>query len=313
MARLRIGTRGSPLALWQAGFVRERLEASSPGLEVELVTIHSAAERFPEKDLAAIGVGVFTREIDAAVGDGRVDAAVHSLKDLPTELLPGLVLAAVPERGSPLDAWVAVDGTALAALPRGARIGSSSPRRRAQLLHRRPDLDVLPLRGNVETRLRKLRETGLAGAVLAAAGLMRLGLERRITELIPSDWVLPAVGQGAIAVVCRAERREVIEMLAALEHAPTRAAVDAERAFLKTLRGGCQVPAGALARHDDAGAGAVVLEGVLCSPGGDTLLRGERRGEPGGAEALGRSLAGELLGRGGEALLRLARGEERAP
>jgi hydroxymethylbilane synthase len=307
---LKLGTRGSPLALWQARWVVEALRRAGAGLDVEIVTIRTRAESFPEKDIAAIGVGVFTREIDEALRRGEIDLGVHSMKDVPSELAPGLEIAAVPERESPLDAFIAHDGSRLEALPRGAKIGTSSPRRRSQLLHFRPDFVVAPLRGNVGTRLRKLEAEGFAGTVLAHAGLLRLGEEGRITQLLPTETMLPAVGQGALAVVARAGERELAALLGAIDHAPSRARARAERSFLRRLRGGCQVPAGALATwsEGDAGGGDLRLEAVVASPDGATLFRGAATGPAAEAEAIGLRLAQDLLERGAERILAALRG-----
>ncbi|MBI4585810.1 MAG: hydroxymethylbilane synthase [Planctomycetes bacterium] len=299
---LKVGTRGSPLALWQAEHIASQLVQRDPRLHVEIVAIRTAGEKYAEWDFREIGVGVFTREIDQALLEGRVDFAVHSLKDLPTDLPEKLILAAVPERESPFDAWISGTGTPLEKLPPGARIGTSSPRRQAQILHRRRDLEVVPLRGNVETRLRKIGELGLAGTILAYAGLHRLGKDRCITALVPADWILPAVGQGALAVVARQDRLEVVERLQAIEHRPSRRRVAAERAFLKALRGGCQVPAAALATLDGAGR-TLRLEGMVATADGAKLLRDAVEGPSEECERLGLELAQSLLQRGGDRIL----------
>ena len=303
--RLKLGTRGSPLALWQARHVSELLRRLDPSLEVELITIHTQAERFPESELAAIGVGVFTRELDEALRRGEIDIVVHSLKDVPSEVPAELTIAAVPERESPLDAFISRDGTPLEALPQGAKIGTGSPRRKAQLLAYRHDLEVVPLRGNVGTRLRKVEEQGLAGTVLAHAGLKRMDEERRITQLIPPEILLPAVSQGALAVLARASDRELCAFLSMIEHAPSRARVRAERGFLRRLRGGCQVPAGALATFTGAGGAAeeLQLEAVVAAPDGSASVRGERTGSTSEPEALGSRLAEDLLQRGADKIL----------
>jgi hydroxymethylbilane synthase len=308
---LRIGSRGSPLALWQAGHIAERLRAAVPGLEVRIETIRTAAEKFPDRPAEAIGVGIFTREIDEEVLERRCDLAVHSLKDLPSEVPEGLTIAGVPERESPLDAFVGCGGPgqpALWDLPQGATVGTGSPRRRAQLLHRRPDLRIVPLRGNVETRIRKAREAGMAGTILAQAGLRRLGREDALLHSIPIDWLVPAVGQGALALVARADRSDVLELARRLEHAPTRARVTAERAFLRALRGGCQVPAGALAEVQAEPSPAIWMVGVLASPDGSRCLRGVLSGPLHRSEEIGRQLADDLLERGGREILQALRG-----
>jgi hydroxymethylbilane synthase len=298
---LRIGTRGSPLALWQAEWVGAALAAARPGLRWETVKVRTLAEKFPDLEVPQIGVGIFTKELDEALRRGEVDIAVHSLKDVPSELAPDLVIAAVPERESPLDAFLSADGTRLEALPRGARIGTGSPRRKAQLLRLRPDLEVVPLRGNVATRLRKMEEQGLAGTILAHAGLKRLGEAGRITHVISPDVIVPAVSQGALCVVTLAANSEARALAGALEHAPTRTRITAERAFLRALRGGCQVPAGALAEIDGA---SLRIAGVVAAPDGSTAVRGEATGPASETEEIGARLAADLLARGGDAVLR---------
>ena len=312
---MRIGTRGSRLALWQSERVRDLLRLIDHSLEITIVTIRSSGEKFPDDSFADIGIGVFTREIDQAVLDGRVDIGVHSLKDLPTDLPPGLVLAAVPQRGPTADAWVAASGVALGDLPAGARIGTSSPRRQAQLLHWRKDLDVVPLRGNVETRLRHVREQGLGGTILAEAGLRRLGAEEHITEVLPAKLMLPAVGQGALGVVAREDQQEIRELVGALEHLPSRLCVNAERAFLRELRGGCLVPAAALATCEmtnegmaDTSGSTLRLEGAIGATDGSTLLRAHASGTVDEALVIGERLAQELLARGGDSILAAVRG-----
>ncbi len=305
---IRIGSRGSPLALWQAHHVSDRLRAEVPGLAVTVEIIRTQAEKFPDREPQAIGVGIFTREIDEALIDGTVDLAVHSLKDIPSEFPPDLVIAAVPERESPFDVFVGMEGgRRLGELPPGAGVGTGSPRRKAQVLHRRPDLKVVPLRGNVETRLRKAREDGLAGTILAHAGLRRLGRESAVLEVLPPEWIIPAVGQGAIAISARADRKDLIELALLLEHPPTRVRITAERAYLRRLRGGCQVPAGALAEVLEGGSGLRV-RGVIAAPDGARCIRGEIEGTAGQAEEIGRRLAEDLLLRGGQEVLDSLRG-----
>ena len=306
-ARLKIGTRGSPLALWQARWVAAELQKAHPGIQCELVTIRTLAEKFPERGVAEIGVGIFTRELDEALLAGRIDLAVHSLKDVPSELPAGITIAAVPPRESPLDAFLTARGAEkrrLDALPRGARIGTGSPRRKAQILHRRPDLEVVPLRGNVATRLRKVEELGLAGTILAHAGLRRLEEESAIAELLDPEVIVPAVSQGALGVAARDDGGIALHRAAALDHAESRIRVTAERAFLRQLRGGCQVPAGALATLEGSSAGPRLrLLGVVASPDGTSLIRGEASGGADAAERIGVELAQDLLGRGGAAIL----------
>ena len=299
---LRLGTRGSPLALWQAEWVRSALGATHPERRVEIVVVKTHAEKFPDRELPEIGVGVFTKELDDALERGDIDCAIHSLKDVPSELAPTLRLVAVPERESPLDAFVSADGARLADLPEGAAIGTGSPRRKAQLLAYRPDLRILPLRGNVGTRLRKIQDEGLAGTILAHAGLRRTAQEDVITELLPTDVVLPAVSQGALALVARQDATETQSLLQTLDHPLSHQRILAERSFLRALRGGCQVPAGALATVEETSP-TLHLEAILAAPDGSQLLRGERRGPLEDGEALGSSLGTELLERGGRDIL----------
>ena len=298
---VRIGTRGSPLALWQAERIRSLLETAHENLHIDLVVLKTRAENFPEKSLARIGVGVFTQELDDALMQGDIDLAVHSLKDLPSTLADGLCLAAVPERESWLDAWISRDGKRLADLERGAVIGTSSPRRQAQLRAAFPGkLHFVELRGNVDTRVRKMRDEGLAGTILAHAGLIRLGRTEVITELLPTREMLPAVSQGALGVVTRAEDPSTRRLVEQLDNADWRICAEAERGFLRTLRGGCQVPAGALARLDGE---SVHLEGLIASVEGAELVRGEADGPASAAAALGVRLGEQLLGEGGESIL----------
>lgn len=297
-----IGTRGSALARWQAHHVRARLEAAGAAVAIE--EIRTTGDRILDVPLAEIGdKGLFTKELDVALLEGRIHLAVHSLKDLPTVLPDGIVLAAVGEREAPWDAFVAhpVRGTALADLPPGARLGTSSLRRQAQLRAWRPDLVLETIRGNVDTRLAKLDAGDLHGIVLARAGLVRLGLEARIREVIPPHLMLPAVGQGALGIVCAASDAATRDLLRrVLHHAPTEAGVLAERAFLRRLEGGCSVPVGAWGRLED---GRLVLDGCVAALDGSRLLRARRRAAPAEAERLGTELAEQLLEDGADAIL----------
>ncbi|MCZ6794904.1 MAG: hydroxymethylbilane synthase [Planctomycetota bacterium] len=305
---LRLGTRGSPLARWQARWVRDRLLAAHPGLDVTLEIVRTSAEKFPDRPVETIGVGIFTREIDEALLRGEFELAIHSLKDVPSEIPDEIVVAAVLERESPLDAFVSPHLSALDDLPPGARIGTGSPRRKAQILARRPDLEVVPLRGNVDTRLRKMREEGLAGTVLALAGLRRLGREDAVTQVLDTEIMLPAVSQGAVGVCTRRDDTRSRGLAAPLEHAESRRSTDAERSFLRTLRGGCQVPAGALARSVG---GRLHLEAIIASPDGTSSVRGSREGDLERPAPLGEALAAELLERGGGDILTRLREAER--
>lgn len=301
---IRLGSRGSTLALWQAQHVRRALEAVAPGIAVEIVVLRTTGDRIRDVPLARIGgTGLFTKEVDDALLEGAVDAAVHSLKDVPTRLPPGIALGAVLEREDPVDALVVAPGrpTALTALPPGARVGTSSLRRRAQLLALRPDLNIADLRGNLDTRLARVAAGDYDAAIVARAGLKRLGREDAIASVLgPPDW-LPAVGQGALAVTVRESDPELGALFAPLNHEPTAAAVTAERAFLRAVQGGCQVPVGALATPQPDG--TLHLDGLIASLDGDAVVRGSQDGPAAEAEALGVRLAEDLLGRGGAALL----------
>lgn len=302
MKEIRIATRRSPLALWQARHVADLLRARHPGLEVSLLEMTTEGDRFLAAPLSEIGgKGLFVKEIEQALLDRRADLAVHSLKDMTSQLPSGLCLAAVPPREDPRDAWVSRTGQRMEALAPGAVVGTSSLRRTCQLLERRPELQVASVRGNVQSRLRKMEEQQLAGVLLALAGLRRLGLEERVTEVLEPEVSLPAVGQGVLAIECRADDAPVLEMLAPLEDPPTRVAVTAERAFLARLEGGCSVP---LAGHARLEGQELRLRGLIGRPDGRKVVRGERRGPAAGAERMGRELAEQLLAEGGEEILR---------
>ena len=301
--KLVIGTRGSALALAQSHHMRDRILALPDGgiEEVELLIIKTRGDKILDVALSKVGgKGLFVKELEEALLDGRVDLAVHSMKDMPSALPPGLVIGAVPEREDPRDAWVRPRGSAAVTvddLPPGAVVGTSSLRRQAQLLVRRPDLTIVPIRGNVDTRLAKL-DAGvddMAAIVLACAGLRRLGLEARVTRPIPPVEMVPAVGQGALAIECRGDDARVLRVLGLLDHADTRDTTTAERAFLLTLEGGCQVP---IAGHATLDGDDVVLEGLVATIDGQTILRQTRRGPRTEAAALGHGLAQELIGQG---------------
>lgn len=300
---LLVGTRGSPLARRQATIVRNRLGAQ--GHPAELREIKTTGDRILDVPLAAINSqALFTKELDEALLDGSIDLAVHSLKDWPTETPSGLVIGAVSKREDPSDAFVGRPGYSggLADLPEGAALATSSPRRQAQLLAWRPDLRIEPVRGNVGTRLRKLAEGTWTGLVLAAAGLKRLGMEDRITERIPPDIMLPAVGQGALAVVCTDRNEDIRTLLREVVHdARTSYEVLAERAFLHTLRGGCSIPVGAWARVRDS---RLILDGCIASQDGRRICRGQRTGPASEGEIIGTDLANELLEQGGKRILK---------
>lgn len=254
MRTLRLGTRGSALALWQSRHIAARLEAAHPGLTIALVEIVSTGDRVTDVPLSHVeGTGFFTASIEQALAAGEIDLAVHSCKDLPVAVTPGLTVAAIPARGPVEDVLVARDGHTLASLPAGARVGTCSLRRTAQVRGRRPDLACVSLRGNVPTRIARVSEGALDAVVLARAGVERLGLAAHVTEIFAIDAVLPAPAQGALAVQCRERDGDVVAILAALDHAPTRAAVTAEREVLHRLGGGCSAPVGALAVPLDDG------------------------------------------------------------
>lgn len=300
MRTIRIATRKSPLALWQARHVASLLQ-SVHGVPSELVELSTEGDRFLSAPLSAVGgKGLFVKEIEQAVMDGRADLAVHSLKDMTSVMPDALVLACVPEREDPRDAFVGHTGRRLFELPQGAKVGTSSLRRTTQILERRPDLQIVSLRGNVQTRLRKMEEQELGGAVLALAGLRRLELEARVTEVLEPEVSLPAVGQGALAIQCRRDDAELLGWLSSLEHTPTRNAVTAERAFLARLEGGCTVP---LAAHARIEGDTVHLRGLIGSPDGKNVVRDARRGPIRDAERLGVELAEALLRMGGKEIL----------
>jgi hydroxymethylbilane synthase len=291
-----IGSRGSQLALWQAHWVERRLQEL--GAEVRIEIIKTTGDKIQDVPLAKVGTkGLFTKEIEEALLAQAVDVAVHSLKDMPTELPQGLVLQAIPEREDVRDALI---GRNLASLPRGARVGTSSLRRAAQLRAARPDLVIESIRGNLDTRLRKLDEGQYDAIVLAAAGLRRLGWAERITELLPVDIICPAVGQGALAVETRDDQGQGATLARKLDHTPSRQAVTAERAVLGAMGGGCQVPIGAYAF---IGNGQLHLNAIVISPDGTTLVTGRRSGSPEDAASLGADLAAELLSSGARAIL----------
>ncbi|HEX4621669.1 MAG TPA: hydroxymethylbilane synthase [Myxococcaceae bacterium] len=302
MRPLRIATRKSPLALWQARHVAELVQRLAPGTEVSLEEMTTEGDRFLAEPLSRIGgKGLFVKEIEQALLDRRADVAVHSLKDMTSELAPGLCLAAVPTREDPRDALVSPGKIPLSRIPHGATLGTASLRRSCQLRERRPDLKIEVLRGNVQTRLRKVKESGMAGAVLALAGLRRLGLESEVSEVLEPEVSLPAVGQGALAIECRQDDAELREVLARLEDPTTRVAVTAERAFLARMQGGCTVP---LAGYATLSAGQIHLRALVGRPDGTRVVRGERSGPAASAERLGRDLGEELWSRGGEEILR---------
>jgi hydroxymethylbilane synthase len=301
MQKLRIATRRSRLALWQAEHVAALLRAAHDGLDVELVPMVTEGDRILDRALAEVGgKGLFIKELEVAMYEGRADLAVHSMKDVPADLPEGMVLAAVLERADPHDAFVSNRYSGLESLPKGARVGTSSQRRQCQLRHARPDLEVVQLRGNVDTRLRKLDEGQYDAIILAAAGLRRLGLEARIASVVPAESSLPAVGQGIIGIECRADDPLTRQRVAALEHAPTRTCLEAERAFAARLQGSCQSPVAGFAQREGD---RLRLRGLVGAPDGSQVFADEARGPAAEAVALGDGLAARLLETGAGPLL----------
>ncbi len=302
MATLRLGTRGSPLAMWQAHFVRDRLLHLHPGLTIDLVEIQTEGDQIRNIPLAQMGgFGVFTKAIQQALLDNRVDLAVHSLKDLPTLGNEGLFLAAVPERAATGDAFISVKHRRFDDLPQGAVVATSSLRRKAQILNRRPDLRLVDIRGNVDTRLRKLVEQDLDATILAEAGLLRLGLGQHITEILKRSWMLPAVGQGALGIECRGDDAATRNYLEPLNHVETRWSVLAERAMLRALQGGCQIPIGTTTDLQD---GQLTLHGVVLPADGSRRIEAKLTSPQEQAEELGKLVADRLRSLGAEELLR---------
>lgn len=298
---LRIATRQSRLALWQAEYVADTLRRAIQGLEVEIVPMKTEGDIRLEQSLAKIGgKGLFIKELEAAMMEDRADIAVHSMKDVPWRLPDGLTIASVLQRADPSDALVSVGDVPLGELRERARVGTSSMRRQAQIRHLRPDIQVHPVRGNVETRLRKLDEGEFDAVVLAAAGLKRLGKGSRISVRLEFDQCLPAIGQGAIGIECRADNEELVTALKGVEHAGTRRCLDGERALAESLEASCESP---IAAHGEVRDGELLLRGLVATPDGQRLVRGQRRGRLADAEWLGQDLARELLEQGGREIL----------
>ncbi len=297
---IRVGTRSSRLALWQAHWVKDRLEQQWPALRVELVPVKTPGDRFQNIALSQIGgKGLFVKEIEEALQAGRVDLAVHSVKDMSAVLPAGLSLSAIPQRQDPRDVLITSNGATLDELPAGTRVGTSSLRRQALLLHLRPDLHIEMLRGNVETRLRKQRTGEVEATILAAAGLKRLGLMPARSHILDEQVFVPAVGQGALGIETRTET-DMAAFLRPLHHRDTALAVTAERAFLGRLGGSCRTP---LAAQATARAEGLRLVALIASPDGKTVLRGQEHGPAHAAEQLGIRLAERLLGQGGNEIL----------
>jgi hydroxymethylbilane synthase len=303
--RVVIGSRGSELALWQANWVKSQLEHVLPKPNVEVLVIATKGDKILDSSLSRIGgKGVFTREIDEALLDERIDISVHSLKDLPTEIPHGVEVGAVTEREDIHDVFISHPHKgykSLEELPRGARIATGSLRRKCQLLHHRPDLEIVEIRGNVPTRLQKLDASNWDGMILAKAGLVRLNLTERITEIIPTEVILPAVGQGALGIEIRSEDQETKEIVSAINHEPTAESTQAERTLLRYVEGGCQVPLGAYARIEN---GVFMMEALIGSLDGKKVVRSTIHGDPSEADRLATALAKTLLRGGGDKILR---------
>ncbi|WP_022943585.1 hydroxymethylbilane synthase [Pseudoalteromonas ruthenica] len=306
-ARVRIATRKSALALWQAEFVKAQLERHHRGITVELVTMTTKGDIILDTPLAKVGgKGLFVKELEQAMLDGRADIAVHSMKDVPVEFPKGLELHTICEREDPRDAFVSNTFDNIDSLPAGAIVGTSSLRRQCQLKEQRPDLEVRDLRGNVNTRLAKLDDGQYDAIILAAAGLIRLHMPERIRSYISAEQSLPANGQGAVGIECRSDDTAIKALLAPLEHRETRIRVDAERAMNRRLQGGCQVPIGAYAELNED---HVYLRGLVGSVDGQQILRAEISGPASEAEQLGISLADDLLAQGAGSILAEVYGE----
>jgi hydroxymethylbilane synthase len=301
LKELRIGTRGSELALFQANWVKEKLVQTYPHLNVTLIKIKTTGDRIQDAPLAKIGgKGLFVKEIEEALIQKRIDLAVHSIKDVPTELPVALHLSAITKREDPRDVFISRDGTYLKDLPQRAKIGTSSLRRQSQLLHFRSDFELVPLRGNLDTRMRKLETMNIDGIILAYAGVRRLGFEDSITEVIPIEISLPAIGQGALGIETRIEDEEVEEKINFLNDPESSVAISAERAFLKRLGGGCQVPIAAFGRIVGP---TLQMDGMVGRTDGNRLIRHHMEGPLEEAESLGIELAEILLNKGAREIL----------
>lgn len=299
---LKIGTRGSKLALTQSHWVKEKIEKKHSHIQVELVRIKTTGDKILDSPLSEIGgKGLFVKEIEDALLEKRVDMAVHSVKDVPAELPEPLMVSVFPKREDPHDALLSRDNLTLDGLPLHARVGTSSLRRITQLLYIRPDLDTVPVRGNVDTRIRKLESGEFHAIILAVAGLKRLGLASRIDERISSHLLMPAIGQGALGLEVRREDQKTMDLISFLNHGPTEMTVRAERAFLKELEGGCQVPIAAIGSLNDEN---LYLRGMVANLDGTEILKDEITGKKDKAEELGITLAKRLLDAGGREILR---------
>ncbi len=293
---IRIGTRASALALWQTQWVADQLTSRYPDIQLEIKEISTTGDRVRNRPIfEASTVGVFVKELEAALFDGEIDIAVHSLKDLPSKIIPGLVIAAVPKREDPRDVLVSRHGVTLEKLPPGAKVGTSSRRRMAQVLVMRPDLEIIDIRGNVDTRLNKAMSEPYDAIVLAMAGIKRLDREESITQILPIEVMLPAAGQGALATETREEDEDTRALVFALEHRATRLAIEAERKFLEILGGGCHAPVGAFAEIKD---NALWLRCFVANVHGTKVINGSAKGALSEAKDIGRNLAIEVLDKG---------------
>jgi hydroxymethylbilane synthase len=298
---LRLGTRSSLLALRQANWVKFRLEENHPGVQITLVHIRTEGDKLAIPLFQVGGKGLFVKEIEDGLLRGTVDLAVHSAKDLPAVIPQGLSLLAFPEREDPRDVLISQHGKGWSEIPLGGRLGTGSLRRKAQLLNLRPDLEIVPLRGNLDTRIKKLSTLSLDAIVLASAGLRRMGWEDRVSEYFEPEVMLPALGQGVLAIEGRGGDERVRRRVACLNHYPTQVSLMAERAYLKGLEGGCQVPIAGLAKVES---GKLILTGMVAGVDGRKVIRGKVEGSPEKSEDLGRQLAEELLARGAGDILR---------
>ena len=300
--KITIGTRGSPLALWQANWIKSQLEAVHDDLIVELVKIKTSGDKIQDVPLAKVGgKGLFTKEIEESMLRYETDIAVHSMKDVPVQFPPSLTLSVVTEREDPRDVLISRNDVKLDALPKGARVGTGSFRRTTQLLNYRPDLEVVPMRGNLETRLNKLESEGLDAIILAAAGLIRLEMADRITEYIEPEIMLPGGGQGAVGIESRKEDLGVMDCIFPLDHEESHQASEAERGFLTRLEGGCQVPIGVYATIEGD---SLRLRGLVGSLDGKQIIKAEKTGSIGNPEGIGFELAGEILEMGADKILK---------
>ncbi len=296
-----IGTRGSKLALWQTNWVKQRIQQGFPELKVEIVTIKTTGDMITDRPLAAVGgKGLFVKEIEKALMESSIDIAVHSMKDMPGDLPDGLEVGAVPERENPFDVLISKDNLTLDQLPKGAKVGTSSLRRASQIKHARPDIETASIRGNLDTRLKKVASGEFDATLLAAAGLHRLGMEDKISQYLDEQTMLPAVGQGALCIESREGDEELAPVLAYLNHPETNTVVTAERAFLKRLEGSCHIPVACFGRLEND---QVVLTGVVASENGEIIIKEVVTGNPDDVEKTGIDLAETLLSRGADKIL----------